>query len=305
MPRAEAKYRITADDQTARGLRSAEGRLQRFGRQARRIGTILTAALTAGFVAFTRKLNEVQRELREVAKGAREVGETAEDFRELSEAIGFLGGDAGDARDVLDSLNDAIGDAITDPNIEKARLFTEVLGIDPRTLNSIESGTDRVIAFATALGRLEEVQGRPLREFVEQSIVGDNLSRFLDAESLTRELNRVRGIGILQGTDEAAEAATKAANAWKEAGLIWNKFFENPVFSRFSQSAGQTVSDALQFVRGGFRFPEQNRTQQSGVLVPQVVPDKLVNAANKQDRAATAIERAARSLERVVGRYTE
>ena len=142
------------------------------------------------------------------------------------------------------------------------------------------------------------MQGRPLREFVEQSIVGDNLSRFLDAESLTRELNRVRGIGILQGTDEAAEAATKAANAWKEAGLIWNKFFENPVFSRFSQSAGQTVSDALQFVRGGFRFPEQNRTQQSGVIVPQVVPDRLINAATQTSRAATELSAATRALNR-------
>ncbi len=309
MPRAEAKYRITADDQTARGVRSAETRLQRLGNRLRNIGTVVRGVLLAAFAALSAAVIKAQRDLSRLASSAREVGTSAEDLREIQFAAKELGVDSGRAADLVDALSDSLGDAIFDPSGEKGKLFTDVLGIDPRSLANMDDASNRVAAFATLLKRVEDQFGRATREFVEQSLVGDDFSALLDPDRFLAAIARARELGIPQGTDEAAEAAERAGNAWRQAGEVWLKILENAGFFRALETIGNVLAGAGAAINRALNRPgtqPERPPQQQGVFIPQG-PMSNVEQGNRivraQEATAQSMRNSALLIERNLNRY--
>lgn len=336
MPGAEARYKITADDQTRRGLSSARRRVQLFGAALAGVAVGAITDFRALFQLLERGLTSAQRRLDSFAKAGLEIGTSAEDVRELGFAADKLDVPFAKAVKLVGRLDKAIGDT----SQESTDAFA-ALGIDRETLGNVEDVTDRIVLFASALERLEKSRGRAVREDIEQTLVGTNLSKLLaeGGRLFAAEVERSNYLGLIDGTNEAAAAAERAGDAWLEAGKTWAKLFENLGFftaaektanlltaaalsvktrkeQRLEIRAGLSRSErigsdlsplfkAFTIVRDRFRggqFDPSQRTQAGG-FIPQQVPERLSQAATKQSQSADSLVRATRALERTLNRY--
>lgn len=323
MGKADAKYRVTADDQTAKGLSSARRRLSLF---AAGLAGVAVGALTdfrALFALIDRGLNSALQRLDKFAKIGLEIGTDAEDARELGFAADQLGGDLEKAAKVVDRFNRAIGDdskEITDA--------FKTLGVDPRAFASIDDATDRLVALGSALEQLQERRGLAIRENVEQTLVGKGVSKLFaeGGRALAREVENANAAGLIDGTNEAAAAAERAGDAWERAGKIWAKLFENAGFFAAAEQAGlalgragqnlqdrerrqaespgffegfSLLTDAIGFVRDAIRDRNVgvNETQAGG-FVPQAVPDALVQSARNTRDASADLKLVAKAIKR-------
>lgn len=329
MPKADAKYRITADDQTAKGLSSARRRLSLF---AAGLAGVAVGALTnfqALFAGINRGLSSAQQRLDKFAKTGLEIGTDAEDVRELGFAAEQLGVPLDKAAKVVDRLNRALGD----DSAEYADAF-EQLGVDPRALASIDDATDRLVAFGSALEQLENEQGRAIRESVEQTLAGRGVSKLFaeGGRALAREVENANAAGLITGTNEAAAAAERAGDAWERAGKIWAKLFENTGFFAAAERAGNAIAEVGQDVRGRGAPRERSVAQsageglspalaifnylrdlvsrtetppgqtQAGGFIPQAVPDALVQSSRNLRDSSNSLKLISKAIERA-GRF--
>lgn len=286
MPRAEAKYKITAQDDTQRGLRSAGSRIDRFGRNIARAIAPFAIALASGFALLNSKLAQAQERLDKFAKTGVELGLDAEEVRELSFAAAKLGVDAGKAASAYDRFNRALGD-----DSKETLEALETLGRSADWYTGFDDATDRLAIFGRDLDRLEQRAGRAVRENVEQTLIGRNVSRLFaeGGEALEREARRAREIGLIGGTNEAAAAAERAADAWLEAGLVWEKLFERAGFFEAMERAANLVQAGAGVANEGIQDQSALNTAARG-LSPLYALVELFRDLNRRAEAGNKVQ---------------
>ena len=289
MPRAEAKYVIRAEDKTQRGLRSAESRLERFGSFIRaNIGSAITAvgagitAWGAAFAASTRDLAELERE-------AAALSSTLEEAASIRLAADLLGTDAGEIRDLYETVAERIDEA-AEGSKDVADNFAR-FGIDPETLRGL-SAIETVATLSNQFRNLPQQQALS----ASSALFGEGRGRIL-GQDVTGALARADQLGLLRNLPELVQNASEASKAFAEFSAVFRRRRDD-VLSSAAVTEGlrfgtEALARPLDFSAVGGRAAEDTGSITLG--------QNLVRAQLSSTRS---LERAARNLETATARYS-
>ena len=208
MARAEAKYRITAEDQTGRGVRSAESRLLRLRRSAIAFGARfaggvgVAAAAIGGLVAGLRR---IVAELDEAAKTAADFGLQASELEQLRVTASLLGTDLRSLLGIQERLANAATEA-ADGTQEYAEAF-RALGINAEGFSRL-SFRGQLAALDVGLQRLSGSEQIATR----RQLTGRGTGRIFRG-NLRETLGAAEEIIDVTGLDRAAAAAERLNDA--------------------------------------------------------------------------------------------
>jgi len=245
MPRAEAKYVITADDQTKRGVRSAQRGLDRLKGGlvgfAATAGTAFVAArrgvdnLKGGLVGFA--LSSVGR-LSTVAAAVTAIGSSVtaagvaiqrtadrlHRLRRIGQDIGLVGAETAqlgfiaEAKDVspeqligaIEQLQERILDA--KQGGEEARRQFQLLGVTFKELEG-KSPIAQLVAIQEAL---EGIQDANVRTGVISDLLGGGLGRLFAGEGIGGLAGRAQELGVTRDAAGRQSAASRFVQGFRE-----------------------------------------------------------------------------------------
>ena len=298
MPKAEAKYTIRAQDKTAQGLNSAEGRLRRFGRAiTSRVG-IAVAGIGTGIAVWGRSLANTAKQLDDVAKRAADLATTAADSAELDLAAELSGTAPEKAARAIERLDRAIADAI-EGNRDFQASFA-LLGLDPRELGAIDDVTERLATFGDALGN---IRNERIQSDIRQQFVGRGLGRFFEegGEGIRQAAAEARRLGLTEGLEQQTKDAEKVLDEWAKfqrvlsdrindlnAGVLSSDVLANTIRGATNTLAGRP------FGEGAIRATEQREP----ALVPGLQQRVDAPKESTQRQQLAALNRIARTVGR-------
>lgn len=285
MPRAEAKYRITAEDRTQRGLRSAESRLRRFAGGTARILSRAAGIAGAAFVGLAAKLAQAAAQTEELNRRAKALEVTGNELAQLDFGARAAGVSEQAIADTLNRLDEFL--LSLERGEETGADFFDNLGISGQRLSEIDDASDRIVALIEAFERLES----PRRRQALLDELGPEAARLIagGADEFRQAAARARALGINRGVEEQGAQASRLRTLAGEFGDAFADRLRSAFASVLNAATGRgAVADFLErqiTSVGGGRPVEQSGVFRAGAgiaLRPGEKNDVTLSNADRQ-----------------------
>ena len=280
MPKAEAKYTLRAEDKTATGLRSAQNRLQNFGRfiTTRILAPVL--AVGAGIGTWVREAGKAQDSFAQLQREAAALSSTLEEAAAIQLGARILGTSPQEIRDIYETVAERIDDAAQGSKDVQENFAR--FGIDPESLRGL-SAIETVARLSTQFRNLPRQQALS----ASSALLGEGRGTVLGQDVISAFASAGQ-LGLLRNLPAETRTAQEGVRSRAELEAViadsYNRALNSPAAVALTQLLTQAIARPLSF---------GDPRDSGGTSIGQEAVRAQIRAARAAERAAIAQERAA------------
>lgn len=236
MARAKAKYTIEADDKSARGIRSAEGRLRGFASKLKAGALVAAGAVGAAIAGWGKGLVDATNRMGELRGAAADLGQTLEEAQSVRLFAELQDSDPAQVNAAIERLKIRIGELVKGEETA-VELFKE-LGLEADQLLRL-TGLGQLLTVGGALRGAAPGRQAKLRD----ELTGGGTGR-LFAGDFIGSAQRAGQLGLTDNLGELSRNADRTSDALTEFNALIKRQLDEGFLGEFSARAAEALRDA-------------------------------------------------------------